>query len=319
MKTSDQAPTPIHRREIGVDVSKDHLDVFDGTRHWQVPNTCRGINTMLKRLGRSLKADHARVTCESTGRYGHLLAAMCLDAGLAVTIANPRAVRDFARATGRLAKTDRIDSVMIAAYAAAIDPPVLGNDWKDRRRFVELHSRMRSLIAAAAAQKASAKQCRDRRILAEIRGTVAMLERRAEAYVEELQALIDASPDMKKRRELMMKIKGVGKLTALALLAVMPELGTLNRQQVGALAGLAPMNRDSGTLRGKRCIQAGRAPARRAVFMAALSASRFHPTLAPFYKRLRSSGKKGRAALCAVARKLLIQINSSLKSIPAQT
>jgi transposase len=315
MKASDQAP----RREIGVDVSKDRLDVFDGSGHWQVPHTTCGIKRLLERLATRGPLGQARLTCESTGRYGHLLAAMCLDAGLPVTIANARAVRDYARATGRLAKTDRIDSAILAAYAAAIDPPVLGKDWKDRQRFVELHSRMRSLIAAAAAQKAAAHQSRDRRILAEIRGTVALLEHRAGAYGKELQRLVDASPAMKSRRERMIAIKGVGKQTALALLAVMPELGTLNRQQAGALAGLAPMNRDSGNMRGRRCIQAGRAPARSALYMAALSASRSHPTLAPFYQRLRNKGKKARTALCAVARKLLIQINSTLKSIPAQT
>lgn len=315
MKPSDQDP----RREIGVDVSKDQLDVFDGTSHWQVPNTSRGITRMLKRLGDLGPLGRARLTCESTGRYSHLLATLCLDAGLPVTIANPRAVRDFTRATGRLAKTDRIDAAMIAAYAAAIDPPVLGDEWKGRQRFVELHSRMRSLVAAAAAQKAAAKQSRDSRIRSEILGTVALLKRRAEAYAKELQALVETSPAMKERRERMTAIKGVGKRTVLALLAAMPELGTLNRQQAGALAGLAPMNRDSGTMRGKRCIQAGRAPVRSALYMAALSAARYHPTLAPFYKRLRGAGKKARTALCAVARKLLVQINSALKSIPAQT
>jgi transposase len=307
------------RREIGVDISKGQLDVFDGTSHWQVPNNSRGITHMLGHLGSPGPLAQARLTCESTGRYGHLLAAMCLDAGLPVTIANPRAVRDFARATGRLAKTDRIDSTMIAAYAAAINPPVLGDDWKGRQHFVELHSRMRALITAAAARKAAAAQSRDRAIRVEIRGTVALLKRRAEAYAKTLQALVEASPAMKERRDRMTAIKGVGKHTALALLATMPELGSLNRQQAGALAGLAPMNRDSGTMRGKRCIQAGRAPARGALYMAAVTASRCHPTLAPFYKRLRETGKKARSALCAVARKLLVQINSALKSIPAET
>jgi len=304
------------RREIGVDVSKDKLDVFDGAAHWQVNNDKTGIRSLITRLKKGGPLAQSRLTCESTGRYGHLLVAMALEAGLPVSIANPRAVRDYARAHGRLAKTDRIDAAMIAAFAAGINPPVLGQAWRDRQRFAELHSRMRSLVVLAASQKAALHQTRDRKILAEIRATIVMLERRVAAYEKELQGLVDTSAQMRGRMEKMTAIKGVGKRTGLALLAAMPELGSLNRQEVAALAGLAPMNRDSGTLRGKRCIQAGRSPVRSALYMAAVVASRFHPTLPDFYKRLRAAGKSSRQAFCAVARKLLIQINTALKPAP---
>lgn len=238
---------------------------------------------------------------------------MALEAGLPVSIANPRAVRDFARCQGRLAKTDRIDAQTIAAFAAAINPAVLGGDWNRRRHFADLFSRMRSLVALAAGQKASLRQTRDRRILAEIRSTIAMLGRKVAAYEKELDALVNSDAELRSRMEKMTAIKGVGKRTGLALLATMPELGSLNRQEAAALAGLAPMNRDSGKMRGSRHIQAGRAPARTALYMAAVVASRFHPTLKTFYQKLRQAGKTARQAFCAVARKLLIQINTSLK------
>ncbi len=164
-----------------------------------------------------------------------------------VSIANPRAVRDFARCRGRLAKTDRIDAQTIAAYE------------------------------------------------------------------KELDALVNSDAELRSRMEKMTAIKGVGKRTGLALLATMPGPGSLNRQEAAALAGLAPMNRDSGKTCGSRRIQAGRAPARTALYMAAVVASRFHPTLRTFYRKLRQAGKTARQAFCAVARKLLIQINTSLK------
>jgi transposase len=313
MKKSSSPPAT--RREIGVDVSKDKLDVFDGTSHWQVTNDKPGIRRLIARLAKGGPLPQCRLTCESTGRYGHLMVAMALEAGLLVSIANPRAVRDFARCHGHLAKTDRIDSRVIAAFATSVNPLVLGADWRHRQHFVELHSRMRSLVALAASQKAALHQTRDRRILAEIRSTIAMLGRKVAGYEKEMESMVGASIELKVRMEKMTAIKGVGKRTGLALLAAMPELGSLNRQEAAALAGLAPMNWDSGTLRGKRRIQAGRAPARSALYMAAVVASRHHPTLKIFYQRLRAGSKTARQAFCAVARKLLIQINSALKSI----
>jgi transposase len=307
-------PQPPHH-EIGVDVSKDTLDVFDGRDHWQVPNTAAGIRRLLKRCLAPGPPAQGRLTLESTGRYGHLLAAMALEAGLPVTMANARAVRDFARSTGRLAKTDRIDASMIARYAAAINPPLLDQSWKDHQAFVELHRRMRALIGQIAAQKASLHQYRQPAIRAEIRREIGMLEKRVAGYETRLNTLVAASPAMTARQTAMLAIKGVGKRTALALLSNFPELGRLNRQEAAALAGLAPMNRDSGTMRGKRCIQGGRALVRTALFQAALSASRYHPKLCVFYRNLRNTGKSARLALCAVARKLLIQINTTLKPI----
>jgi len=304
---------PDTRREIGVDVSKDTLDVFDGTAHWQVSNDKTGIRRLITRLRKLAPLDRCRLTCESTGRYGHLLVAMALEARLPVSIANPRAVRDFARCRGRLAKTDRIDAETIASFASAINPAVLAEDWNHRRHFVDLFGRMRSLVALAASQKASLRQTSDRRILAEIRSTISMLERKVAAYEKELDSMVRADGELQSRMEKMTAIKGVGKRTGLALLATMPELGSLNRQEAAALAGLAPMNRDSGKMRGTRRIQAGRAPARSALYMAAVVASKHHPALNIFYRRLRDAGKSGKQALCAVARKLLIQINSMLK------
>ena len=312
---------PGPRREIGVDVSKDTLDVFDGSSHWQASNDKTGIRRLIARIRKLGPIARCRITCESTGRYGHLLVATALEAGLSVSIANPRAVRDFARCHGRLAKTDRIDAETIAAFASAINPAVLGGDWNHRRHLVDLFSRMRSLVTLAASQKASLHQTSDRRILAEIRSTISMLERKVAAYERELDEMVRSDTELRSRMEKMTAIKGVGKRTGLALLATMPELGSINRQEAAALAGLAPMNRDSGRMRGTRHIQAGRAPARTALYLAAVVASRFHPTLKTFYQRLREAGKTARQAFCAVARKLLIQINTSLKptlqSVPA--
>lgn len=309
-------PVPSPHHEIGVDVSKDTLDVFDGVSHWQATNDKPGIRRLIARLRKLGPLDRCRLTCESTGRYGHLLVAMALEAGLPVSIANPRAVRDFARCHGRLAKTDRIDARTIAAFASTINPSVLGPEWNQRRHFVDLFTRMRSLVTLAASQKATLHQTSDRKILAEIRSTISMIERKVAIYEKELDAMVRSNRGLQTRFEKMTAIKGVGKRTGLALLATMPELGNLNRQEAAALAGLAPMNRDSGKMRGTRSIQAGRAPARTALYMAAVVASRFHPTLKPFYQRLREAGKTARQAFCAVARKLLIQINTALKPIP---
>lgn len=307
------------RHEIGVDVAKDHLDVFDGSTHWQVANTPAGIRSLVKRLRAKAPLEQFRLTCESTGRYGHRLANLALKAHLPVSIANARAVRDYAKATGRLAKTDRIDASAIAAFARAVDPPTLGPAWREHQAFVELHARMQALIAQVAAQKASLHQYHAPQIRAEIRSEIALLERRVANYEKKLEAKVNASATMERRKKRMIAIKGVGKRTALTLLSVVPELGTLNRREAAALVGLAPMNRDSGKLRGKRCIQAGRARARHALYLAALSASRYHPNLSPFYQRLRAAGKSAKIALCAVARKLIIQINSALKPLSAST
>ena len=306
---------PAARREIGVDVSKETLDVFDGSCFWQTPNSPAGVKDLIRRLRKEAKEHPLRVTCEATGRYGDLLAVECLKAGIPVSIANPRLVRDYAKSGGKLAKTDRLDARAIAAYSAHHNPPVLDAAWTERQKFVERYTRMTQLIDKAAHEKSTLDQFHEPKIQAEIRRSITTLERQIAAYEEELEAMIAACAELAAKSKALRQIKGVGKRTVQAALALMPELGKVNREQAAALAGLAPMNRDSGKIKGKRFIQGGRARFRKVLYMAALSASRFNPILLEFSGHLKEQGKPTKVRICAVARKLLVLMNSTLKNL----
>ena len=306
---------PGPRLEIGIDISKDKLDVFDGRSSWETPNSPAGVRDLLRRIRKSAGKAPLRVTCEATGRYGDLLAVECLKAGIPISVANPRLVRDYARSGGKLAKTDRLDAKAIAAYSAHHNPAILDAAWTDRQKFVERYTRMTQLIDKVAHEKSTLEQFREPKIQAEIRKSIAATERQIEAYEKEIEAMIAASPELTAKSQALLQIKGVGKRTVQAALVLMPELGKVNREQAAAIAGLAPMNCDSGNMRGKRVIQGGRSRFRKVLYMAALSASRFNPVLSAFSDRLKGEGKPTKVRICAVARKLLVLMNSTLKNL----
>ena len=300
--------------DVGVDIAKATLDFSFQDRSWTIPNTKASILKLLTQLEKQATSP-LRVSCEATSRYGHLLISLCLARSLVVCELNPRSVRDFAKSQGHLAKSDRIDARVIAQFASISKPKAIEpNTWFHTQRARELHTRLRSLIDEASAQKNSLDQYRDPFIRRDIQSLLRVLEGRIKKLETELLTHVTDTPQHTALFNLLCEEKGVGVRTALAIMAHLPEIGHLNRQQVAALAGLAPFNRDSGTLRGKRCIQAGRTPLRNALYLAAVVAARYNPSFKDYYQALKDSGKPPKVALIAVARKLLIKLNSSAKN-----
>lgn len=297
--------------EVGVDVGKMAFDtsINKSTKTW--PNSKPGIARFIKHL-KSLDQP-VRVSCEATGAYTRQIIAACLLEDVPVALLNARNVRAFARATGCLAKTDRIDAIIISRYAATFDPPTLDPSWEHEERLRQFHQRLNALIDARAQRRASLDYYSDPEIRAEIKREIAALTKRIESYQNHINLAINEDPAMRRKRDILLKNSGVGPAVSATLLVTFPELGTLNRNQAASLAGLAPMNRDSGAGRGRRTIQAGRAKPRKALYMAALTAAHKNPIFAPQYQQLIQRGKPVKVALCAIARKLLIYLNTQLK------
>jgi transposase len=232
-------------------------------------------------------------------------------AGIAVAIVNPRQVRDFARATGRLAKTDRLDAEVLARFGEAVRPEVRPLANEQAQALETLVTRRRQLVEMLTAEKnrrANAPKVLHRSIDEHIR----WLEKRLSGLDDELAELIRDTPLWRERDELLRSVPGVGKVLSSTLLAQLPELGMLNRKQIAALAGLAPFNRDSGKLRGSRCIWGGRAQVRRVLYMATVAGVRSNPAIRTFYLRLRANGKHAKPALIACMRKFLVILNAML-------
>jgi transposase len=292
---------------VGVDVAKEMLDV--GLRPsgegWSVTNEEAGVAALVARL-RSLRP--ALVVCEATGGFERAAIAALAAAGLPVVVANPRQVRDFARATGQLAKTDRLDAGILALFAERVRPtPRPLPDAADA-----VLTRRRQLLEMLTAEKnrlGFAPKPLHRGIQAHIR----WLERQLDDVTKELAALIEASPVWRAKDDLLQSVPGVGPIVSYTLLGELPELGTLSHKQIAALAGVAPLARDSGTLRGKRMVWGGRASVRTALFMAALCGRRWNPALKVFYERLIAAGKPKKVAIIACARKLLTILNAMMR------
>jgi transposase len=253
------------------------------------------------------------VVMEATGGLEKALAAELAEAGLAVVVANPRQVRDFAKGLGLLAKTDRLDAFAIARFAQLVRPRVRPLPCEKQRDLKELAIRRRQLISMRIMEKNRLSQRLSKAIAASLQKTIKMLDKQIADFDEQILELLQSDPQWQKDLQSLTAVKGVGQVTAATLLAEMPELGTLNRRQAAALAGLAPFNCDSGQHAGKRRIRGGRASVRIALYMAGLSAIRFNPAIHAFYHRLRQAGKHKMVALTAALRKLLILLNNRLK------
>ena len=239
---------------IGADVSKDTLDIAIQGKQLKLKNDITTITEWLTYLV-SLTDRVIRIGCESTSRYHHPLIKACLASEVEVCEINPRPIRDFARSHNLLAKTDKIDAQIIARYTAERKLKSLSLVWIKEEVLHQKYSRLRSLISTAAAQKASLHQYNDKKILAEISRSITSLNKKIAAYLIEIEQAINESSEKGDLYEELQKEKGVGKRTAMAVIINLPEIGHLNRQQVASLAGLAPFNYDSGTMRGQRHIK----------------------------------------------------------------
>ena len=300
---------------IGADLCKESIDLFIPTSgSHQLPNTPRGhakLITLLQNVDGNI-----HLICEATGGYERELLLALSAATLPCSLINPRQARDFARAKGILAKTDKIDAQVLSAYGEAMNPPPYKLAPEALRRLRELVDLRRHLLL----QHQATANLQSNLLLKETKKIHCCLQKSLLKQIEKLDVLIAdtlrADCALRQKTDTLCSVKGVGITTAAALLSSMPELGSLSRNQAAALAGLAPFNRDSGPLRGKRSIHGGRWQVRLALYMAALSASRSNPFLKAFYLRLRAAGKPFKVALTAVMRKLLIYLNNLLKNLP---
>jgi transposase len=296
---------------VGVDVAKATLDVAWGEERRQVSNAKAGHKELVKWLGKITQP--VQVICEASGGYERALVQALHEAEIKVSVVQASRVRQFARAAGILAKTDRIDADVLCAFGEAIKPEPTAGRNPVHERLRELEAHRRHLSARKVAEKNRADQMSDPIVCKLSAKLVQQMQKQIDQLDLLIKELISQSPDLSHKAQKLTAIIGVGERTAVLLLAQMPELGELNRREAAALAGLAPFNRDSGMMRGKRTIFGGRRAVRTGLYMAALVAARYNPILSAFYQRLRAAGKPPKLALTAVMRKLLIVLNSSLK------
>ena len=299
------------KRCIGIDVAKGHLDVAvrPDAIQFSVSYDEAGLTQLLERL-RPLEP--TLVVLEATGGLEMPLTAALAAGGFPVVVVNPRQVRDFAKATGRLAKTDALDAEVLAQFASSVAPLPRPLPDAETQKLAALLGRRRQLIEMLTAEKnrlSHAGPAVRRDILAHI----TWLERRLRAVDTDLASAIRQSPVWREKDDLLQSTPGVGPVLSQTLLASLPELGTLNRKQISALVGVAPLNRDSGLMRGKRTVWGGRAQIRTVLYMSTVAAVRHNPVIRAFFKRLRTGGKPVKVALTACMHKLLIILNAMLK------
>jgi len=296
---------------MGVDIAKSYLDAAIGNEKRRFANERIGHRELIKWV-KQLKVP-VQVICESSGGYERGLVRELVGAQLKVSLVQANRVRQFARAAGILAKTDRIDAKLLCDFAEAMQPGTISASQLEQEHLRELESQRRHLTHLLVMEQNRAARASDRcvrrlnrTLLGQIKKQIAKLDLLIKEYIE-------TSPELSAKAQKLTAINGVGARTAALLLAQMPELGQLNRREVAALVGVAPFNRDSGKMRGKRSIYGGRRPVRHGIYMAALVAAHHNPILRAFYLRLRVAGKPAKLALTATMRKLLIVLNSALK------
>lgn len=298
---------------IGVDVSKDRLDVHvlpEGAS-FAVARTPAGLADLIEQI--KPRAPYL-VALEATGGLEGIVTAALAGAGLPVVAINPRQIRDFARATGKLAKTDALDAAVIARFAAAVRPEPRALRSEDAKALSELVTRRRQVIEMTVAERNRRRLVAARPVLKSIDRIVAALEKQLADLDRDIGARVRETPAWREKETIMKSVPGVGDQTARTLIAALPELGELDRRQIAALVGVAPINRDSGKMRGKRMIAGGRADVRSVLYMAALVGVRANPVLKAYYTRLRQAGKLPKVAIVAAMRKLLTILNAMLKA-----
>lgn len=296
---------------IGIDVSKHHLDVFEGGRGGaaRLANDEASLAPLVARW----RAEGAFVLFEATGQYDARLRRALTAADIAFARVNPARARDFARAAGILAKTDRIDARMLAAMAQTLAPARTVAADREREALARAHRRRDQLVHQRQQERTRRSECGDATIRADIDSHLAWLNARIARWDDAIRQLLAQSEQLRPLGRQLRSIPGIGPVAATTLIALMPELGASSPQKIAALAGLAPFNVDSGQFRGLRRIKGGRKRVRDALYMAALAAVRAHVRFKAIYQRLRAAGKPAKLALIAVARKLLIIANAILR------
>lgn len=297
---------------IGIDISKAHIDVAvrPSGECWHVERTQNGFANLLEHLKRH---DINLVVMEATGGYETEVASILAAEGLPVAIVNPRQVRDFAKAAGHLAKTDRIDAQAIAHFAEAMKPKPRPLPDGQAEQLQALLARRAQLVEMLVAEENRLRTCRVVDVSTDLKAHITWLKARLRDILRDLDRLMRQSPIWRANDQILRSVAGVGILTSLSLLADLPELGRLNRKEIAALVGVAPFNRDSGIFRGRRSVWGGRASVRKALYMATLVAVRHNPELNEFYTRLREAGKPAKVALVACMRKLLTMLNAMIR------
>jgi transposase len=297
---------------VGIDVSKDRLDICvrPSGETFVVTRDDRGLERLVERL-RALAP--VLVALEATGGYETVVAGALAAAHLPLAVVNPRQIRDFARSTGKLAKTDRLDAAAIAHFAEAVRPPARRVADAEAQALGELVARRRQVIEMIVAEKNRRRLVGQPRVLKAIDRHVDLLQAELSELDGDIDGAIRKSAAWQADADLLASVPGVGKATLRTLIAELPELGRLDRRKIAALVGVAPINRDSGGQRGRKTIAGGRAPVRTALYMAALVASRANPVIAPYYQKLRASGKPAKQALTACIRKLLVILNAIMR------
>jgi transposase len=300
------------KRFVGIDVCKGSLDVAvrPVKTSWTVSNDEEGICALADRL-RELKP--TMVVLEATGGLQIPLVAALGQAKLPVVVVNPRQVRDFAKATGRLAKTDAIDAEVIAHFGEAVRPEVRPLKDAEAQELTDLLARRRQLVDMLTAEKNRLGTAR-KRVRKDIQEHITWLEKRLKDVNADLSKSIKKTPAWRQKDEILQSTPGVGPVLSVTLLAGLPELGSLNRREVAHLVGVAPLNRDSGQYKGKRSVWGGRADVRSVLYMSTLAAVRCNPVIRAFYQRLTAAGKEHKVALTACMRKLLVILNTMVKT-----
>jgi len=301
---------------VGIDVAKAELVVVvrPSGETWTVPNDVTGVRALVQRLE---QATPTLVVLEATGGYELPCVAALLAATLPVVVVNPRQVRDFARSTGQLAKTDRLDAGMLALFAERVQPAVRALPDPATRALEALMARRRQLVEMLVAEQNRLGLQRgrgDRQVTASLKQTIAFLTRQLAMTDTDIGTMVRASPVWRARDDLLRSVPGIGPIVSRTLLAALPELGHLDRRAIAKLVGVAPLNHDSGTWRGRRTIHGGRAHVRAVVYMGALVASRRNVVLKAFYDRLLAAGKPKKLALVACMRKLLTILNVMVRT-----
>lgn len=297
---------------VGIDVAKGSLDVclLPTERQFTVTNDPDGFGRLVDQLP---AAGTCLVAVEATGGYQRRVVAALVAAGHQVAVVNPRQVRDFARGLGILAKTDRLDARVIARFGQQADPRPIEISSEKQAELRELVTRRRQLVELRTAEQNRLETTTTKIVRKNIRHLVEQLNKQIRQLEDAIGQLLQSDPELSCKAALLETVPGVGTVTITSLLVELPELGRLNRQQIAALVGVAPFNRDSGKFHGRRAIWGGRAAVRSALYMAALTARRYNPLIRAFAERLEAAGKPFKVVLTACMRKLLVILNTMVK------
>lgn len=297
---------------VGIDVSKLVLDVFilPKRKYLQFENSVPGIQKLVSTIN---ALPNLLVVMESTGGYEKLVAQTLAKKLIATVVVNPRQIRDFAKALGKLAKTDRIDAQIIAIFAEKMQPKANVACNEKQQKLAEYNARRRQLVDLITVEKNRLDKA-SKEIQKSIKNIIKSLESELQKINELLEKSIQCDNEYIRKNTLLKTIKGIGNVVAASIIADLPELGTLNAKEISALVGVAPLNRDSGSLRGKRAIWGGRASVRHILYMATLVATRYNSKIKAFYERLCAAGKQKKVALIACMHKLLIIMNAMIKN-----